>query len=374
MAPETTNWKRLTGGSVYDWIPEPLPPVMSEYLESEMRAALSRGEDALRVHDHLADERARQFRDDAAYRERVREYVEATGVTAFGATLISFGRENPQGWHGIVDGGRRVQTYVDAADWLSKGLTPADMRSDGVSILLQIEDTSALDGSTARLADLYDFGVRTVQLTYSSRNLVGDGCAERTDAGLSEFGLDVVERANELGMMIELSHCGRTTTTETIDISADPPAFSHVFCRALKDEPRGKTDEELERLAAADGYVGISAIPFFQGEDDRFAAMLDHVEHAVDVVGVERVGIGTNWGIWTPEVPADLRDGMKRSLRDHVSDDPSARPMGVGLPPMETYRDWEAIPEGLADRGYNAEERRLLCGESFVRYFERVAT
>jgi membrane dipeptidase len=347
---------------------------MSEYLESEMRAALSRGEDALRVHDHLADERARQFRDDTAHRECVREYVEATGVTAFGVTLISFGRENPQGWDGIVDGARRVQTYVDAADWLSKALTPADMRSDGVSILLQIEDTSALDGSTARLADLYDFGVRTVQLTYSSRNLVGDGCAERTDAGLSEFGLDVVERANELGMMIELSHCGRTTTMETIDVSDDPPAFSHVFCRALRDEPRGKSDEELERLAAADGYVGISAIPFFQGEDDGFAAMLNHVEHAADVVGVERVGIGTNWGIWTPEVPADLQDGMKRSLRDHVSDDPSTRPMGVGLPPMETYRDWEAIPEGLADRGYNAEERRLLCGESFVRYFKRVAT
>ena len=173
-------------------------------------------------------------------------------------------------------------------------------------------------------------------------------------------------------MTIELSHCGRTTTTEAIDVSDAPPACSHVFCRSLKDEPRGKTDAELERLAAADGYVGISAIPFFQGTGDGLEVMLDHVEHAIDVVGVERVGIGTNWGIWTPDVPPDLREGMRRSLRDHVSDDPSARPMGVGLPPMETYRDWGAIPEGLANRGYSNEERRLICGGSFVRYFDRV--
>lgn len=372
MTPETEEWKRLTGGPVFDWIPEPLPTVMSEHLESELQAALSRGEDGLRIHDHLADERARQFREDPAFRERVREHIEAAGVTTFGSTLISFGRENPQGWHGILEGVRRVQTYVDAAGWLSKALSPEDVRAQDVSILLQIEDTTALDGTIDRLAELYDFGVRTVQLTYSSRNLVGDGCVERTDAGLSEFGLDVVERANELGIMIELSHCGQKTTTEAIDFSDTPPACSHVFCRALKDEPRAKTDAELEHLAAADGYVGISAIPFFQGTDTGLGVMLDHVEHAIDVVGVEQVGIGTNWGIWTPDVPPDLREGMRRSLRDHVSDDPNARPMGVGLPPMETYRDWEAIPEGLADRGYSTEERRLICGESFVRYFDRV--
>lgn len=372
MSPEKTCWKRLTGGPVYDWIPEPLPPVMSDHLRSEMDAALSRGEDPLRVHDHLADERARQFRDDGAFRKRVREYIEAVGVTAFGATLISFGCENPQGWEGILDAIRRVQTYIDAADWLSKALTPMDVRSDGVSILLQIEDTSVLDGTVSRLAELYDFGVRTVQLTYSSRNLVGDGCAERTDAGLSEFGLDVVERANELGMMIELSHCGRSTTLETIEVSDVPPAFSHVFCRSLKDGSRGKTDKELERLAAADGYLGISAIPFFQAADDGLETMLDHLEHAVNIVGIERTGIGTNWGIWTPEVPTDLQEGIQQALRDHVSDDPFARPIGVGLQPMETYQDWKAIPEGLADRGYSREEQRLLCGESFVRYFERV--
>lgn len=371
MTSHSTDWKRLTGGPVYDWIPEPLPPVMSDRLELEMQAALSQGEDALAVHDHLADERARQFRDDADFRERVRKYVEAVGVTAFGATLISFGRETPQGWESVVESIRRVQTYVDAADWLGKALSPADLHSEGVSILLQVEDTGSLDGWVSRLAELYDFGVRTVQLTYNSRNLAGDGCTERTDAGLSRFGVDVVERANELGMMIELSHCGETTTIDAIEVSDAPPAFSHVFCRSLRDEPRGKTDEELEQLAAAGGYVGISAIPFFQSEDDGFETMLDHVDHAVDTVGVERVGIGTNWGIWTPEVPTELRDGIRRSLRDHVSEETSRR-MGVGLPPMETYRDWETIPEGLADRGYSSEERRLLCGESFVEYFERV--
>jgi membrane dipeptidase len=345
---------------------------MSARLESEMKASIDRGDDPLAIYDHLATERARQFRDDPSFRERIREHVEATGVTAFGATLICFGRADPQGWESVVDSARRVQTYVDAASWLSKALTPADLRSAGVSILLQVEDTHALGGTISRLAELYDFGVRTVQLTYNSRNLVGDGYAERTDAGLSRFGVEVVEQANELGMMVELSHCGTATTLDAIETSTEPPAFSHVFCRSLRDDPRGKSDKELKRVASADGYVGISAVPFFLYQNDGFETMLDHVDHAVDLVGVERVGIGTNWGLWTPEVPTDLRDGMRRSLRDHVSENPSDREMGVGLPPMETYRDWEAIPMGLADRGYGPAERRKLCGESFVRYFERV--
>lgn len=136
MSFKLTDWNRLTGGPVYDWIPEPLSPIMSDHLHSEMQTALSRGEDALRIYDHLADERARQFWDDTKFRNRVKEYIEATGVTTFGAILISFGRENPQGWHGIVDGARRVQTYVDAADWLSKVLIPEDIRSNRISIHL----------------------------------------------------------------------------------------------------------------------------------------------------------------------------------------------------------------------------------------------
>lgn len=372
MVSDLTDWQWLTGGPVYDWIPEPLPPVSSSYLDSVVENELESTGDALEVHDTLADERARQFRDDPAYRAAVREHVRSTGVTTFGSTLISFGQANSQGWDSVVRAIRRIQTYVDAAEWLTKALSPTDLRSSGVSILLQLEDTVALEKSLSRLDELYDFGVRTIQLTYNDRNLVGDGCSERTDAGLSSFGLEVIERANELGMMIELSHCGDATTIEAIDVSNAPPAASHVFCRSLRDGERGKSDAVLERLATTGGYVGITAIPFFQRDPNGFEAMLDHVDHAVEILGVDQVGIGTNWGIWTPEVPPPLQDGIYRTLGDHLSEKADRRTMGVGLPPMDTYDDWKEIPDGLASRGYSPEEVRLLCGGSFTEYFERV--
>ena len=372
MDRSSKHWQWLTGGPVYDWIPEPLPPVSSAHLDRIVKSDSESGKEALAVHDRLADERARQFRDDADYRATVKEYLRATGVTIFGSTLISLGQAEPQGWESVIHALRRVQMYVDAADWLTKALSPADLHSEGVSILLQLEDTAAINGSLSRLDELYDFGVRTVQLTYNTRNLVGDGCAELTNAGLSTFGHKVVQRANELGMMIELSHCGEATTIDAINASSSPPACSHVFCRALRPEVRGKTDEVLKQLAAVNGYVGIAAIPFFQQEANGFETMLNHIDHAVNILGVDRVGIGTNWGIWTPEVPRALREGIHQELRSHLTEDTDQRTMGVGLSPMDTYEKWKTIPDGLDARGYTSEEVRMLCGGSFANYFDRI--
>ncbi|MFB6149982.1 MAG: dipeptidase [Halobacteriales archaeon] len=359
---------------VFDFYPEGLPPLMSDRLRSVMEQGLEAGKHVAKIHEDLADERARQFRDDPAYRARVREEIEAAGVTAIDVTLLSTGRRAPQGWSGVLDDIRRWQTCIDAADWLSKARTPEELRSDGVNMLFGIQDTVAIEDDLDRLDALYDFGVRVAQLTYNSRNRVGDGCTERTDGGLSEFGLKVVERLNELGMVVDLSHCGEATTADGIEHTDVPPAFTHAFCRSRNDHPRGKRDEKIKALAEADGYMGIVAVPFFLGGSADIEAMIDHLEHAVDILGPDRVGVGTDWGYWTPDVPEPLREGIEEMFRGLGFRGEHAVTVGDGIPPMDAYSDWSAIPEAMHDRGYTEAEIRGFCGENFAQYFETVTT
>jgi len=357
---------------VFDFYPEGLPPLMSPKLESVMMEALDEGRSGFEVIDLLEQERARQFRDDPAFRERVHDAIAEAGVTAINATMLSLGADVPHGWEVVMDDIRRWHLRIDAADWLSKALTAEDLRSDGVNVLIGMQSTDALAHDIERLEKLYDFGMRVVQLTYNDRTLVGDGCTERTDAGLSHFGLEVVEKLNELGMVVDLSHCGRATTMDTLEHSESPPAFTHVTCRDLFDHPRGKTDAELEKIAEKNGYVGIVGVPMFLGLTEDMEAWMDHFEYAIDIVGPNRIGVCTDWGFWTPDVPVPLRQSLHRAFESVGFRGEHAITIEDDLPPFERYQDWQEIPAALAERGYENSQIQAFCGGNFVDYFERI--
>ncbi|MGH9334781.1 MAG: dipeptidase, partial [Vicinamibacteria bacterium] len=102
-----------------------------------------------------------------------------------------------------------------------------------MAVIFGFQNATMLEGKVENLDGLFELGTRCIQLTYNSRNLLGDGCTERTNAGLSDFGVGVVERMNELGIIVDLSHCGRRTSADGIEVSRKPPAFTHTFCEAL---------------------------------------------------------------------------------------------------------------------------------------------
>ncbi|MHA2154368.1 MAG: membrane dipeptidase [Candidatus Hodarchaeales archaeon] len=141
----------------------------------------------------------------------------------------------------------------------------------------------------------YGLGIRMALLTFNTRTYAGDGCGERTNEGLSYFGLDLVDRMNKVGMLIDLSHVGVQTTLDTIEASKDPVIANHVGARAIHPQcKRLKTDEELKALAEKGGIAGVSAIPNQlsnepeQGIDD----LLDHVDYVVDLIGNDKCAIG----------------------------------------------------------------------------------
>lgn len=364
---------------VFDFYPNGTPLVLSDRMEAAMNAALTAGRPAGGAFDAMGNAQVRELRENPHYREQLREAYAASGVTLVSPTMGSLDRtlSYPEGTRQDLS---RWQARFDAVPWLRKATSPEAAReivADGdVGVVLNTQNVgAAIGGDVEAVEELYNAGIRIGQLTYNTQNLVGHGCTERVDAGLSYHGVEVVERMNDLRMVVDLSHCGTQTTLDGVDISEDPVAYTHTFSAELSNHDRGKSDEELEALRDVDGYVGVLAVPFFLdpgNSDADFDLFFDHIDRLVDIVGVERVGIGTDWGSWTPELPEALHEGFQAAFESMGFREEHGVTIGKGYGPMERYEDWGTIPEGLADRGYDEDERRLLLGENLLSFWERV--
>lgn len=279
----------------------------------------------------------------------------------------------------IAGWNRRFDTF----DQLVKVTSAEDIRkvqeSGKYGVILGFQNTHHLMGELEKLDLFYDFGIRIIQLTYNLRNKVGDGCTERTDAGLSEFGVRVVKKMNDLGMLIDLSHVGHQTTLDTIELSDDPVAFTHTFCRSVYDHDRGKTDEEIKALAENGGFMGILLVPdFISASDPSLDDFLDHLEYAIDILGIDHVGIGTDTGTGAYAKPlrrlhrANMWQEIKKKgissngWRDHHKKE---------IPELADYkdwRDWPNITKKLGESGFSEREIKKILGENFLRLFEVV--
>ena len=242
-------------------------------------------------------------------------------------------------------------------------------------VVFGLQDTIAIGMDLDRLETLYGLGVRVIQLTYNRRNLIGDGCTEREQTGLSRFGLDFVKQLNRLGIVVDLSHCGYQTTIEGIEHSERPAAFTHISCKAVHDHVRAKSDDELRLLAAADGYVGILGVPHFLRDDGQadIGDMMDHLEHAVEIVGAERVGLATDWGVWSTDFPMELWEAALvqfQAMGFRPDQDGGGSPHAT-LGEFVEWKDWPHLTRGLVSRGYTDDQIRGFLGENWLRYLDR---
>lgn len=362
----------------FDFFPRGTPLLVTDRIERRMHEELDASADASATYDAMEQEQVRQLREEPAFRDELRAAFAEAGVNLVSATMMGFDRTGT-----YADGVRadlaRWNGRFDAVPWLRRATSPGEAReivADGdVGVVPNTQNLgAALEGNVETVEELYNAGVRVGQLTYNSQNLVGHGCTDRVDAGLSNHGVAAVERMNELGMVVDLSHCGRETTLDAVELSNDPVAYTHTFSNELSDHDRGKSDEELAALREADGYVGVLAVPFFlePGEEEAsFSQVFDHIDYMVEHVGIDRVGIGTDWGSWTPEIPEELHEGFMRTFRSLGFREEHGVTIGRGFGPMQAYQDWPAIPEGLEERGYDETERQKLLGENFLEFWER---
>jgi membrane dipeptidase len=233
-------------------------------------------------------------------------------------------------------------------------------------------------GSDLDRLDLFaKFGVRIVQLTYNGRELLGDGCLERANAGLSRLGVQAVERLNALRTLIDLSHCGQRTTAEAIVHSKAPVAITHSGCHALADRPRNKRDDELRLMADRGGVLGIYLMPFLvMGAQPTADDVLRHIEHAVRVCGEDHVGIGSDGSI----TPLEVTDQYRLTWHDFVAErirlgiaapgeDPNVFPF---VPDFNSPRKLEQIAQRLSAAGHRSARIEKIIGGNWMRLLSEV--
>src|ERR1051326_4181747 len=223
-------------------------------------------------------------------------------------------------------------------------------QSGKLGILLGLQNSEHF----RRLEDVdffYNFGQRVSQLTYNSRNMIGNGSTERTDGGLSDFGVAVVDRMNKVGMAVDVSHSGDQTTLDACSVSKQPVLFTHSNCRALNPHVRCKTDDAIKKMAATGGVMGITGVRMFVSAKDptTIEDVLNHYDHIAKLVGVEHEGVGSDIGLdgydALPEpIRQRLHAGYKSSYGFRDKDDIE------GLDHPKRMFD---LTEGLIRRGYS---------------------
>jgi len=309
--------------------------------------------------------------------------VRASGLTAVNLTVGSVGsyaRDYDGAIEGIAHWDKEIATHPDTLMKFSRiGDLAEAKRSRRLAIIYGFQDTTPFGENLDRLDTFADLGVRIVQLTYNRRNLVGDGCLEPADAGLSLFGRELVERMNAREVLVDLSHCGHRTTDEAIEISKKPVAITHAGCAAVSDLPRNKTDATLRKLADRGGVVGIYLMPYLRtGGQPMAADVIAHIAHALDVCGEDHVGIGTDGTISSVRLTEEYKKGFADEIAERrkrgVSAPGETAAVYTFVPDLNTPRRFETIATLLAQRGRSERVAEKVLGGNFLRLFAQTWT
>ena len=217
-----------------------------------------------------------------------------------------------------------------------------------------------------RVDTLYGIGVRLAGLTYFRKNYIGDGMYERNDGGLSEFGVEVVHKMNDLGMAVDLSHASFRTAMDAIEFSAAPVVFSHNAAYAIRPVRRTRKDEELLACANKGGLIAITAVPNSLSDDPEqdIECVLDHYDYMAKLLGVDHVAIGTD------TVIGDHVAFHRKMMGSYV---PTEFPAPY-LNGLESPADGKNIIRGLLARGYSDDDIKKITGGNALAFFRRVMT
>lgn len=228
--------------------------------------------------------------------------------------------------------------------------TRADLADSRLRLVLSMEGVEPLEGECAAFGDWYERGVRSASLTWNHANAFAGGIAA-PQQGLTEAGRRLVQRFGELGVMLDLAHASEQTWRDVIETDV-PFSVTHAGCRAVHDHPRNLTDWQLEALAARGGVLGVMALAFVVDPDvPTLGRWVDHVEHAVKIMGVEHVGLGADFVDQVPSAEAGAARAKRR----------------LGLEGFTEPSDYPALVAALGDRGYEREQLHAILSGNWLR-------
>jgi membrane dipeptidase len=319
--------------------------------------------------------------DDAPLSARALADGRASGVTAVNWTVNEPGN-GPNKFMSTVTSMAGVEHELTVhGDYLVKVLRGADIAAakaaKRLGIIYGCQDVTMLEGDIGKLKVFADLGLRIVQPTYNTRNLMGDGCMEKADGGLSKMGYDLIAEVNRLNLLLDLSHAGVRTIAEGIAASKAPAAITHTGCRALVDLPRNTHDSELKALAERGGVAGIYFMPFLRESGQPHAEdLIRHIEHAVNVCGEDHVGLGTDGSIsgvpMTDAYRAAFRKSVEARQKAGVSAPGESADVLTIVPEYNDPLRFKHLADGLVRRGWPERRAEKILGANFARLFSEV--
>ncbi|MDB6148062.1 MAG: peptidase [Spartobacteria bacterium] len=305
----------------------------------------------------------------------------ASGLTAVNVTVSGVGsytKDFEETLRNIAFWEEQITAHPDALMKVTRSADVAEAKKSGrLGIIYGFQDGTPLGESLERLDLFYDLGVRIILFTYNLRNLVGDGCLEPGDAGLSLFGRKLIGRMNAKRVLVDLSHCGHRTTLESIEISQQPVAITHAGCTAIADLPRNKTDEHLRKLADKGGVFGVYLMPFLRTAGQPMAEdVIQHIEHAINICGEDHVGVGTDGVISainaTPEFQKTFREEIAQRRKLGISAPGEREDVFTFVPDLNIPGRFQKLAYLLSKRGHSDKQIEKIIGGNFDRLFREV--
>jgi membrane dipeptidase len=317
------------------------------------------------------------MRKNLSNRSFVQGYFQKWKTGGITAQNVSVGKAKNPGFRStVLDVCTWYRILEDFADHATQALSVEDIKrakqSGKAAVIFGFQYAGPIEDELDFLLAFRKLGLRIMDLCYQRKNLIGDGCGERTNAGLSKYGIEVVEEMNRIGMLIDLTHSGRKTCMEAIEASKYPVIFSHTNVNALCDFNINATDEEIRALAERGGVMGIPPMSQYLRPDGAIEGStindyLDHIDYVVKLVGVDHVGLGMDLLEGeTPENQAES-DRMWPEMFKRPAILEKKHPVG-----LQSIAEIGNVTKGLVARGYSDQEIQKIIGGNFLRVFEQV--
>lgn len=302
------------------------------------------------------------------------QVLKTAGVTAMNVTMVSepgYNSELIETLHAFFFNYRLVETNPERLLLVESAADIERAHAEGkTGVILSLQSAWVLGMDRTLVTILHKLGMRILQLTYMERNNLGSGCFEPVDLGLTSFGKQVVREMNRVGMVVDLSHGGYKTTMDAIAASQDPCVFTHANMAALTDHPRNLKDDQIRACAERGGVIGLTPYAAYNepspGVRPTIEDYLNHLEYAIDVAGIDHVGIGTDF--FEGKTAATwLTNSIYPEFKSSYATVNSRRAVG-----FDGINDLPRVVEGLLGRGHSDESIRKLLGGNFLRVFRQV--
>lgn len=279
-----------------------------------------------------------------------------------------------EGFRATMDNVARWKGWFrEHSDLITQVTASADIarakREGKTGIILGWQNLTGIEDQIGYLQLFKELGVGIMQIAYNTQNLVGTGCYESRDGGLSDFGHEVIAEMNRLGILCDLSHVGAKTSEDVIKASKKPVAYTHCLPGALKAHPRNKSDEQLRFIVERGGFVGVTMFPPFlrRGTESTVDDYVEAIEYVIKLCGEDQVGFGT-----------DFTQGYDRKFFEWITHDKGyARKLTefgeiVNPAGIREIKDYPNLTAAMQKRGWKESRIRKVMGENWVRLLKEV--